>query len=184
MTDSKILCAVDLTQDSHEVLRVARAEAERTDSALEIVHVQRGIHSPAMPSAMMLPTGPLPRQNTQEQIERLNRLSRPTPTRPEVATLLPSEGSTGRTLLNYADEANVDRIVIGHHARTGIVRWLFGSTSERVVRDAQLPVLVVPLAQVAADPLETLADGRDRVRAASEASFPASDPPPIAPGVA
>lgn len=46
-------------------------------------------------------------------------------------------------ILKFAEEKNIDLIVIGTHGRKGIDRVLFGSTAERVVRNASCPVLTV-----------------------------------------
>lgn len=46
-------------------------------------------------------------------------------------------------ILKFAQEKNVDMIVIGTHGRKGLDRVLFGSTAERVVRNATCPVLTV-----------------------------------------
>lgn len=46
-------------------------------------------------------------------------------------------------ILRYAEEKNIDLIVIGTHGRKGLDKFLFGSTAERVVRNAPCPVLTV-----------------------------------------
>ena len=46
-------------------------------------------------------------------------------------------------ILDYADAAGVDVIVMGTHGRTGIDRYLIGSIAERVVRQSPVPVLTV-----------------------------------------
>jgi len=46
-------------------------------------------------------------------------------------------------ILKFAQEKNIDLIVIGTHGRKGLDRVLFGSTAERVVRNASCPVLTV-----------------------------------------
>ncbi|MBI5213724.1 MAG: universal stress protein [Nitrospirae bacterium] len=46
-------------------------------------------------------------------------------------------------ILKFAQEKNIDLIVIGTHSRKGLDRVLFGSTAERVVRNASCPVLTV-----------------------------------------
>ncbi|AGN02128.1 UspA domain-containing protein [Salinarchaeum sp. Harcht-Bsk1] len=53
------------------------------------------------------------------------------------------EGSPHREILAYADEAAVDVIVMGTHGRSGVGRVLLGSVTERVVRDAPVPVVTV-----------------------------------------
>ena len=56
-------------------------------------------------------------------------------------------GSTADGILNCSKEFNADLIVIGTHGRTGIDRLLMGSVAESVVRNSQVPVLVVPLVE-------------------------------------
>jgi nucleotide-binding universal stress UspA family protein len=53
-------------------------------------------------------------------------------------------GVPHREILADAEDAGADLIVMGTHGRTGLDRFLLGSVSERVVRTADVPVLVVP----------------------------------------
>lgn len=53
------------------------------------------------------------------------------------------KGSPGHALLEYADDEDVDLIAMGTTGRTGLDRYLLGSTTERVVRHADAPVLAV-----------------------------------------
>ncbi len=46
-------------------------------------------------------------------------------------------------ILSVAKEKGIDMIVMGTHGRTGIDRVLFGSTAEKVVKNAPCPVLTV-----------------------------------------
>jgi nucleotide-binding universal stress UspA family protein len=45
----------------------------------------------------------------------------------------------------YVDENHVDVVVMGTHGRTGLEHTLLGSTTERIVRTVDVPVLTVPL---------------------------------------
>ncbi|MFD0793185.1 universal stress protein [Mucilaginibacter litoreus] len=56
-------------------------------------------------------------------------------------------GSTADGILNCSKEFMADLIVIGTHSRSGIDRLLMGSVAETIVRNSQIPVLVVPLAE-------------------------------------
>lgn len=60
----------------------------------------------------------------------------------EVVTAV-REGTTAETLLDYADEGGIDLITMGTAGRTGLSRYLLGSTTERVIRHAEPPVLAV-----------------------------------------
>ncbi|MBE9138898.1 universal stress protein [Nodosilinea sp. LEGE 07088] len=52
-------------------------------------------------------------------------------------------GNPSSEIVDYADSHNIDLIVIPSHGRTGLSRFLIGSVSERVVRLAPCPVLVI-----------------------------------------
>lgn len=52
-------------------------------------------------------------------------------------------GSPARTIVEYAEEQDVDHIVIGSHGRSGVSRVLLGSVAEAVARRATVPVTIV-----------------------------------------
>ena len=52
-------------------------------------------------------------------------------------------GRPARTIVDYADENDVDQIVLGSHGRSGVSRILLGSVAETVVRRSPVPVTVV-----------------------------------------
>ncbi len=52
-------------------------------------------------------------------------------------------GQPSRVIVEYADEHDVDHIVIGSHGREGVSRILLGSVAETVVRRAPCPVTIV-----------------------------------------
>ena len=52
-------------------------------------------------------------------------------------------GDPASTIVDYARTENIDMIVMCTHGRTGISRWVLGSTTEKVMRHAHCPVFVV-----------------------------------------
>jgi nucleotide-binding universal stress UspA family protein len=58
------------------------------------------------------------------------------------------EGRIGHAILQAARAWQADLLVICTHGRHGLARLLLGSTTESVIRDAPLPILVVPRAAV------------------------------------
>ncbi|MFB6141719.1 MAG: universal stress protein [Halorientalis sp.] len=52
-------------------------------------------------------------------------------------------GRPDRSIVSYAEDEDVDHIVMGSHGRTGVKRILVGSVAEKVVRRAPCPVTVV-----------------------------------------
>ncbi|MFT4890431.1 MAG: nucleotide-binding universal stress UspA family protein [Halobacteriales archaeon] len=60
-------------------------------------------------------------------------------------------GNPPGAILAYADENEVDLIVMGTHGRTGYERYLLGSVAEKVVRMAERPVMTVYVESQAED---------------------------------
>lgn len=52
-------------------------------------------------------------------------------------------GNPYSVILEYADDNDIDLIVMGTHGRTGVERYLIGSVTEKVVRLAGPPVVTV-----------------------------------------
>ena len=52
-------------------------------------------------------------------------------------------GGVSRSIVEYAEENDVDHIVIGSHGRTGASRILLGSVAETVARRSPVPVTIV-----------------------------------------
>jgi nucleotide-binding universal stress UspA family protein len=70
----------------------------------------------------------------------------------ETATLLPDdlpvdtateEGIPRDVIVEYAEAADVDMIVMATHGRTGLQHYLIGSVTEKVVRRSPVPVVTV-----------------------------------------
>ncbi|WP_129113576.1 universal stress protein [Halegenticoccus tardaugens] len=52
-------------------------------------------------------------------------------------------GRPARVILDYADDHDIDQIVMGSHGRSGIDRALLGSVAETVIRRAWTPVTII-----------------------------------------
>ena len=52
-------------------------------------------------------------------------------------------GKPAETIVDYADKNNIDLIVIATHGRSGVSRWVWGSTSDKILRSSCVPVLMV-----------------------------------------
>lgn len=58
-------------------------------------------------------------------------------------TTVTEVGQPSRTIVEYAEEHDVDHVVIGSHGRQGLTRVLLGSVAELVVRRSPVPVTIV-----------------------------------------
>jgi universal stress protein A len=54
-------------------------------------------------------------------------------------------GQPYRTIVDWAENERIDLIVMSSHGRSGLSRMLIGSVTDKVLRMAPCPVLVVPL---------------------------------------
>lgn len=52
-------------------------------------------------------------------------------------------GEAGEEVLNYADEKEVDLIIICTHGRKGLNRTLLGSVADGIIKGARVPVLSI-----------------------------------------
>lgn len=57
------------------------------------------------------------------------------------------KGVPHRSILEYSDKNSIDLITMGTHGRTGLDRFLIGSTTEKVVRTSNIPVLTVRMSE-------------------------------------
>lgn len=60
----------------------------------------------------------------------------------ELATTAES-GVPGEVVVEYADENDIDHIVVGSHGRSGTKRLLLGSVAETVAREVSIPVTII-----------------------------------------
>lgn len=74
---------------------------------------------------------------------QLARLVRQTIGRQVVADTLVRTGQPYAEIVEAARARNVDLIIMATHGNSGIARFFIGSTTERVVRHAPCPVLIV-----------------------------------------
>jgi nucleotide-binding universal stress UspA family protein len=52
-------------------------------------------------------------------------------------------GKPTNTIVRYAEDHDIDQIVMGSHGRSGVTRILLGSVAETVIRRSPVPVTVV-----------------------------------------
>ncbi|RQG96481.1 universal stress protein [Natrarchaeobius chitinivorans] len=98
------------------------------------------------------------REEGRAAVERVEKIA-PEDVHVETAVL---EGSPSRVIVEEATPGTCDLVVMGTHGRGGIDRLLLGSVTERVVRNAQVPVLTVNV-----DP-KRVGDGADQPQVAVE----------------
>lgn len=56
-------------------------------------------------------------------------------------------GNVAEEILEYSEKCEADVIVMSTHGRSGLGRWVYGSVTDRVLRYADVPVLLVRVAE-------------------------------------
>jgi len=52
-------------------------------------------------------------------------------------------GRVAESITEYATKNGVDLIIIATHGRSGVSRWIWGSVTDRVLRSACVPILMI-----------------------------------------
>jgi nucleotide-binding universal stress UspA family protein len=134
----RILIAYDFSGDSELALANGLSLALEFNAELHLLHVL----SP-QPGAAMLESGTL--QSPEVFGEIGLRLQRVLPREPQLGRdlkLAVREGPVYREVLSYADDRSVDLICMGASGSGYGMHALFGSNSDRVVRQARCPILI------------------------------------------
>lgn len=138
----KILCPVDFSATSGHAFVYAAAVAQQFAAELILLHVIEDV-------PLLTAYGGRPEVDSSGEMQKyaraeLARLAGSTATggagiRTEIV-----RGKCHTAILQFAAENAVDLIVIGKHGRSQLDYFLFGSVTERVIRRAACPVIVVP----------------------------------------
>ena len=136
----KILCALDFSESSRQALEHAADLALRFGAQLTLIHVREaprvaGSEIVSPPELLHAEVRELENKLDEWRIRAEQIASRP------VRTMLAS-GSPPLEIVRAAEIGTFDLVVTGTKARKGLGRMLLGSVAERVVREAQCPVLV------------------------------------------
>ncbi len=132
---TKILVPTDFSHTGDAALELATVLARDTGATLEIVHVEE---SPVAYGGGEMYYG-IPEPDTGELRSMLVKVVPPDPNVRFRHHLL--IGDPAAVIARFADEEDIDMIVMSTHGRSGFLRLLMGSVAEAVVRQANCPVL-------------------------------------------
>lgn len=124
----KILCPVNRTDAARACLEKAAVLANRFQAHLTVLRVIEGDKTTRLDQARSELCAWIPK-NVSSQCSFEPQLRR---------------GRAAEQIVDFAAKAEQDLIVLGAPARARLGSWLFGETTELVLRHAPCPVLVVP----------------------------------------
>ncbi|MEM9219433.1 MAG: universal stress protein [Cyanobacteria bacterium P01_F01_bin.150] len=132
-----VLIPIDFSELSYQALIPAQELAEDS-SCLKLIHVLAPLH-PADPAAMWDTVSDEDRKQkvqdfTRDKLKEMGYDDIPI----EVVI-----GDPTSKIVDYAQEKDVDLIVMLSHGRKGMSRFLIGSVAEQVVRLSHCPVLIL-----------------------------------------
>lgn len=143
MKFKNILFPTDFSESALHVLPYAVEMARSEGARLHLLHV---IYDMASASGLYIPHASVDvmykdlEANAMKELERFGLSEREDLKNVDCTVL---RGVPYEEILKFTKEKGIDLIVIGTHGRKGLDRVLFGSTAERVVRNAECPVLTV-----------------------------------------
>ena len=137
-----ILCPVDYSESSVGALRYAAALADHFATRLLVLAVE----DPLLTTAMELHTGVkwTPAVTEREVADFVSKSVGDAGATLATREFRAGVGKAPAEILRIASDEACDLIVMGSHGQTGVRKLLLGSTTERVLRETTLPVLVTP----------------------------------------
>jgi nucleotide-binding universal stress UspA family protein len=133
-----VLCPVDFSEFSSRALHHAGALAYKYGARLTTLHVV-----PNRP-VTDLPLSPLTHDERRQLIDRMRGFAVGLPPDMVVDIRICEAPVVSREILDQAKALSADLLVIGSHGRSGFERLLLGSVTEKVMRCAPCPTVVVP----------------------------------------
>ncbi len=139
----KILAPTDFSDHSGHALGYARTFAERWSAELHLLNV---IEPAVFPTeAGLTPIGTMKlgeEMETAAELQLKKIASSDQLDGLQIRTGV-AHGRASTAIIEYARRNDIDLIIIATHGRRGLEHLIFGSTAERVVREAPCPVLTV-----------------------------------------
>jgi len=143
MPVKKMLVPTDFSVGSNHALKYAVGIAQSMKTAVHLVHVVESVVYFSDSVRMKHGYDELSNELETHARKNLERLGRKL-TRSKVRhTETVLHGKAAEEILAYANRCRCDMICIANHGRGNIENMIFGSTTEKVLRKASCPVLVV-----------------------------------------
>jgi nucleotide-binding universal stress UspA family protein len=139
----KILFPVDLTENSSKILPYVLSISEKYDSLIYLLHVVQDLNR----WGKLYVPHPSMDKFQEEAIEGAKKAMDKVcedqlQSCPNFQKRVVS-GDTVDEILKVIESEEIDLLIIGTHARKGLEHTIFGSVTEKVVKQSSVPVLVI-----------------------------------------
>ena len=138
----RLLVPIDFSEQSQQALDFA-IQLMPNNGKLDIVHVIEAEIHPAYYAAdetSLFDFMPHLQQQTTESLQKIAQERVPDHLETDFIVL---EGSIARNLADYAEDNEVDAVVMGTHGNNALEQILVGSVANRLIRKAHCPVITV-----------------------------------------
>ena len=142
-----VIWATDGSACADHALGLVRSIAERDHSDVHVVHVRELLASGGMAGPAALADADAVEQRIRDQAQQLSE----TGTRCQVHVVSSSAGEVAKAIVEIADAAGADVIIVGTRGYSPLIGMMVGSVTQRLLHVAACPVLAVPPAAVPAD---------------------------------
>jgi nucleotide-binding universal stress UspA family protein len=130
---------LDFSAHSELALDYAIKLSKLTKAHVTILHVVEALFAAGVEAS-----GNREELDRQTQREIQDLLKRLAPGDGERLGISVTVGDPGEQILQQIDDCQADLVVMGTQGLEGAKRFMFGSTTERVLRESRVPVLAVP----------------------------------------
>lgn len=140
----RILCPIDFSDAATRALQHALSIARHTSARLTVLHVVEDFVDAPQLDVNVHFTVPEYRRYLEE--DAIARLKAAVPDEARTWGIVEEQvtaGKASREILRVAAAVEAELIVMGVQGRGAVDRWVFGSTTHRIVREATCPVLTL-----------------------------------------
>jgi len=143
----RILVPTDFSQHSRKAVTYAKAFAEKFGAEIILLHVFQDLAVFQPEAVAVAPTVQPVEEFLTAARNSLARMIQENDLGKFKVQAEVREGAPADEIVRFAAEKNVDLIMVGTHGRGWLAHVLLGSVTDKVVRKAPCPVLVVRLAE-------------------------------------
>ncbi|MBN1690754.1 MAG: universal stress protein [Dehalococcoidia bacterium] len=141
-----ILCPTDFSEPSYEALKVADELAAHFGATLHIVNVVPLV--PIVEAPIGVESASFNVASYQQELEEQSTKSLKSMVEQKVSSGVNTVtavliGNAAGEVMRYASDKSIDMVVIATHGLSGWRRFISGSTTEQIVRQACCPVLTI-----------------------------------------